>query len=1363
MKHLLLNLTFILISKIAFSQTFLTEDFTTASGSTPPTGWTANTVSGTVNDVWHFDNPGNRTLGKSPSGAPFAIFDGANYSNDGSAETVELISPTFSLSGQNIVTLRFFEYFEGGFGGQGEVFASKDDGVTWTSIYQNSTTSSSNPSMIVLDGLNAVFNKSNICKVKFTWSGNNSFWWLLDDIQLYKPPAQDVGALSANNLVRNCVVSLQQPLTATFRNYGTGNATVTTFNYILNNNPVVSDTANMFIGKGLDSTFTFPTLMNLQEGVNIIKIFPNSDQDPINDTLIVQTTVNRLQVANLPFIENFESGTFQVSMCANTGNSGNGRIRILDTTASCGGNKMLVMDSQNTGSTIDDLDLLVDLSSCVDKTLTFTYGHANETNDPEDGLYISVDNGSSFTKIFNFMFDTLASDTCYSVTLNLDSIARNLGFSLSGESLLRWQHAGNNSFESGTNGFYLDNISINLAGLQYVDAGISTVVLPSVEIYKDSTFDVTVYVKNFPTSPDTLVAVNVNFQFGNNPVVTEFKAGCMQIGDSSLFTFANPLITNSTLGQYKLCMWTSIPQNLNMVELNKSNDTICMIVDVKCSPVKTNFNTTNTCLGDSTLFNNTSTSNAINWKYDFGDSTISVLKIPAHKYAEIGNYNVKLIAFDNKGCSDTIQKNISVLPVPVADFSSDVVCQGIATSFTNSSSNDSIYFYDFGDGIGNSSNENPTYVYSVAGSYNVTLTTTADNGCTNKITKGVLVNSLPTVYAGKDTLLNCGQNINLSAIASGGITPYSYFWNNGVTSAGNNNAGAGNYFVVVTDGNNCMGSDTVSVLLNSNLKLTKSNDTLVCFGTNATLFVNLIGGTPPYTYSWNNGITTSSITVNSGVYTISVTDAGGCRLTDFIAVTDNPLLAVNLGTDKNICFSKTIMLNATVNGGDGSYTYLWNTGETMSSVSKGGGTFSLQVTDGVGCKDSDTLKINENSLLTVNTGSDTTICKNDLITLIANATGGSGNYNYSWNNNANTQTVTVGSGIYSVQVSDLIGCTAVDSIFINPGVSVDAGVNQAIPCGQTANLTANATGGDFNYNYLWSNGVTTANNDSVPAGFYSVTVSDGLGCSYNDSVQVFLLGSNLAVKVLKDTVLCKGETVTLSVQVTGGTAPYMYKWNTMQTSPLLFVSTEGNFQVTVTDSSGCIASDYVTVTIENTTATFTSSADITGDTINIKNNPTVSFFNQSTGAVTYLWSFGNGNTSTLINPTATYTASGSVTVTLISFTDHQCSDTAKKVLIIKNTTGVGENFPIEEGNDIIEIYPNPVSQHSILRISTPLEKIINLKLTNLNGKEILNIKSSNFSKDNNGIYAELPELPSGMYIISIQAKDKLRYAKVNIF
>ncbi|NHB69202.1 FG-GAP-like repeat-containing protein, partial [Perlabentimonas gracilis] len=155
----------------------LSEDFSTASGTTPPAGWTVEVAQGNANEVWRFDNPGNKAT-NFPIVAPFAIFDSDYYGDNGTVEEVYLISPEFDATTEEYVFLEFHEYFQEGYDGLCEI--ELFNGVGWVNVYVNST-STSNPEPSSINVTDQIRNVPN-ARVRFKWTGDYSWYWIIDNV-----------------------------------------------------------------------------------------------------------------------------------------------------------------------------------------------------------------------------------------------------------------------------------------------------------------------------------------------------------------------------------------------------------------------------------------------------------------------------------------------------------------------------------------------------------------------------------------------------------------------------------------------------------------------------------------------------------------------------------------------------------------------------------------------------------------------------------------------------------------------------------------------------------------------------------------------------------------------------------------------------------------------------------------------------------------------------------------------------------------------------------------------------------------------------------------------------------------------------
>jgi PKD repeat protein len=258
-----------------------------------------------------------------------------------------------------------------------------------------------------------------------------------------------------------------------------------------------------------------------------------------------------------------------------------------------------------------------------------------------------------------------------------------------------------------------------------------------------------------------------------------------------------------------------------------------------------------------------------------------------------------------------------------ATFSpNDTVCVGTAITFTNASVNAASFEWDFSDNPSIITTiDPPVHVYNTPGTYSVKLIANNTNSCTytDTIDIQITVLPLPELDLGNDTILCANENLILDPYATNAI---SYSWSTGETTSKIIVNSANLYSVEVSNGV-CTASDTINVQVIQKPQL--GSDTTVCEGTYLTLNAENVGAD----YLWSTMQNTQTIAVvKSGTYWVDVL-GGICKETDTIHVTMEPKPIVNLGPDTVICGGTTITLDAPVNT---SYSYLWSTAETSSSI-----------------------------------------------------------------------------------------------------------------------------------------------------------------------------------------------------------------------------------------------------------------------------------------------------------------------------------------------------------------------------------------------------------------------------------------------
>ena len=329
-------------------------------------------------------------------------------------------------------------------------------------------------------------------------------------------------------------------------------------------------------------------------------------------------------------------------------------------------------------------------------------------------------------------------------------------------------------------------------------------------------------------------------------------------------------------------------------------------------------------------------------------------------------------------------------------------------------------------------------------------------------------------------------------------------------------------------------------------------------------------------------------------------DANGCQASVDTIVGQPSEIIVTLDSVMDVsCLGfADAEIYVSVNGGVGLYNYSWsgpscNTCAAEDITNLSGGVYNLLVTDATNCTQSFTQNISVPTALTMVVDSLVNVsCKDSADATIAiTGSGGTVFYSYIWNGpNGFTASDSVATGldigVYDITVIDTNGCVfSLNPQIISQPLDYLAGsfVMDSVDCfnENTGAITTNTSGGTAPYSYSWSNGNNLANPSSLFAGEYSVIISDALGCTYFDTIDVLepnIFNANL-VQIEENCGQLDGQVI---ASPTGGTAPYNYTWNSnpFETSNVLINLNGGTLIpeiVTITDANGCVEIDQITV------------------------------------------------------------------------------------------------------------------------------------------------------------------------------------------
>ncbi len=479
-----------------------------------------------------------------------------------------------------------------------------------------------------------------------------------------------------------------------------------------------------------------------------------------------------------------------------------------------------------------------------------------------------------------------------------------------------------------------------------------------------------------------------------------------------------------------------------------------------------------------------------------------------------------------------------------------------------------------------------------AGIYNVTITDA--NGCTTTSTGTVTQPSaaLAATAAVTDVLCNGNSTGTVNLTVMGGTSPYAFLWSNGATSEDLTAVEAGSYSVTVTDANNCTTTAVAVITEPEVLSATAGLTHVLCFG-ESTGGINLVvtGGVEPYTFLWSNGASSEDLTdIPSGTYTVTITDANGCTTTSGGTITQ-PAAALAAGTvvTNVLCYGNpTGGINLTVTGGTLPYIYLWSNGAvTEDLINIPAGIYNVTITDANGCTTTSTGTVTQPSAALAATAAVTDVLCNGNSTGTVNltVTGGTSPYTYLWSNGAITEDLTdVPAGTYSVTVTDAGSCTTTSSATVSePEPFTGTVLITSVACFGESNGSVNLTvaGGTSPYTFIWSNGEVTEDISDLLSGLYSVTVKDANDCEITVTATVTqpvsALGGNIASQT--DVSVWGGSDGTVTVEGTGGTAPYLYRIGSgeFQSSGEFGSLAAGIYSITIQDVNLCTFELTVTI------------------------------------------------------------------------------------------------------------------------------------------------------------------------------------------
>jgi len=499
------------------------------------------------------------------------------------------------------------------------------------------------------------------------------------------------------------------------------------------------------------------------------------------------------------------------------------------------------------------------------------------------------------------------------------------------------------------------------------------------------------------------------------------------------------------------------------------------------------------------------------------------------------------------------------------------------------------------------------------------------------------------------------------------------------------------------------------------------------------------GGTPPYSFEWSNGETTSTINnLDGGTYTVTVTDAIGAFDTGSVTITNiGPVTPNAFTTDETSVDANDGTATSAAFGGSPPYDYEWSNGENTQTISNlAPGDYTVTVTDSDGCTASQTVTVNSFECADLELevvlldASCFGVCDGSIE--IVNIFGATPPYTYIWSNGlSSANAFDLCAGEYSVTILDANGCVINGGPFAiaEPPVLLanTSSTNETAIDANDGTARVDPTGGTLPYTFLWNNGSPDPIQTNLAPGIYGVTVSDAHGCIDSQQVEVLEFICTGVIDPIVDNqscyFTCDGA---IDIELTGGVGPLTFLWSTGEIDFFIENLCEGTYSVIVTDvGANCTYQDTFDIIAPDT-------SEFTIDQILHYNNFTAGAisitYSGGTPPYTYEWTGPNGYTSSEED------ISGLVPglYTVIIADANNCTSFPGPIEILDETVSTNH-----VANLYARVYPNPADEQLFIDIENVSS--FRIELISLDGRTIKIWDGERI--------LEIGDFPAGIYVL----------------
>ena len=409
------------------------------------------------------------------------------------------------------------------------------------------------------------------------------------------------------------------------------------------------------------------------------------------------------------------------------------------------------------------------------------------------------------------------------------------------------------------------------------------------------------------------------------------------------------------------------------------------------------------------------------------------------------------------------------------------------------------------------------------------------------------------------------NNGSISLDITGGTPPYDIAWSTGSDETEITGLSGGGFIVTIIDANDC------DLLLGYNvpeaepISISNNSAPISCNGETTTATLLVEGGSGPFEYLWNDGSTNPTISnAGPGNYAVTVTDASNCEESLSFTLTEPPAIIATSTTVDVACFGGTGSANINASGGVAPLNIDW-IGLDPSNLPAGD--YVISITDASNCNIFHSFTINQAPSFSAFVNTNNPECFGESGSALAEVSGGTFPYDLDWGGNDPSD---LAAGNYSLIVTDGNDCSIVVPFEIDspPELVIETGTTAA-PCfGENGTATLLISGGTSPYNIVWDHGPTEAFLDDLPAGEYSVTVSDAEMCSITETISI-TEPDELDHIIAITNATCGEENGSAGVTINGGTPPYTFLWSNGSDEATTANLPAGIYTVNVNDVLEC--------------------------------------------------------------------------------------------------------------------------------------------------------------------------------------------------